>query len=220
VFKILSWLKFNFELPEPFFGVFFFRGAYGVPFDLVFTFRMTFLWWWLTDSLSIFDFFNRHHFFFSHKFCATEFWVGFWWRWFCGIYWSSSLSPLQPPSLPCLFFPQSTVWYRISSLLGRNTWSITSPWFQFPSFQQQSSFRFGSKHLLLSPGVSWLLGVGFGGLSPGLSGDVPGRRTSEKKVSVCGPGRPRTWSKSLSSQSYWVFYIIHSFMNRLVNDAA
>jgi len=72
------------------------------------------LWWWLTGSLSIFDFFNRHHFFFSHKFCTIEFWVGFWWRWLCGVYGSSSLSPLQPPSLPWLLFSRSTVWYRIS----------------------------------------------------------------------------------------------------------
>jgi len=38
--KILTWLKFNSEPPELFLGVFFFiffRGAYGVPFDLVFT---------------------------------------------------------------------------------------------------------------------------------------------------------------------------------------
>jgi len=110
--------------------------------------RITFLCWWLTGSLCTLDFFNRHHFLFSHKFCTTEFWAGFWWHWFCGIYGSSSLS--QPPSLPCLSFSQSTVWYRRSSFSGRNIWSIASSWLQSSSFQQQSSFRFGSRSIYYS----------------------------------------------------------------------
>jgi len=109
-----------------------------------------------------FRFFQSPSFLFSHQFCTTEFWAEFWWHWFCGIYGPSSLSPLQTPSLLCLSFSQSTVLYRRSYFSGRNTWSIASPWLQSPSFQQQSSFLFGSKHFLLPPHVSWLLGVGLG----------------------------------------------------------
>jgi len=65
--------------------------------------------------------FSIPSFIFSNKSCTTEFWAGFWWRWFCGIYGSSLVSPLQPPSLPCLSFSQSTVWYRRSAFSGRNT---------------------------------------------------------------------------------------------------
>jgi len=114
-------------------------------------------WLWHQDYLSLvmtywqpqyFRFFQSPSFLFSHKFCTTEFWAGFWWRWFCGIYGSSSLS--QPPSLPCLSFSQSTVWYRRSSFSGRNIWSIASSWLQSSSFQQQSSFRFGSRSIYYS----------------------------------------------------------------------
>jgi len=58
-------------------------------------------WLWHQDYLSLvmtywqpqyFRFFQSPSFLFSHKFCTTEFWAGFWWRWFCGIYGSSSLS--------------------------------------------------------------------------------------------------------------------------------
>jgi len=149
-FKILTRLKFNSKPPELFFRVFFlifFWGANGVPFDLVLHqnhLSLVVTYW----QPLYFRFFQSPSFLFSHKFCTTEFWAGFWWRWFCGIYGSSSLS--QPPFLSCLSFSQSTVWYRRSSFSGRNIWSIASSWLQSSSFQQQSSFRFGSRSICYS----------------------------------------------------------------------
>jgi len=69
-FKILTWLKFNSEPPELFFGVFFlmfFQGAYGVPLDFDFTSLVMTYW-----QPQYFDFFNRHHFFFHISFAPPS----------------------------------------------------------------------------------------------------------------------------------------------------
>ena len=73
--KILTWLKFNSEPPELFLGVFLnlLSRRIWCSFWLGFYTRIPFLWWWFTGSLSIFDFFNRHHFFFHISFVPPSF---------------------------------------------------------------------------------------------------------------------------------------------------
>jgi len=79
-FKILTWLKFDSEPPELFFGVFFlifFRGAFGVPFDLGFTPGLPSFGGDLLAASVFSIFFNRHHFFFHISFVPPSFGSGF-----------------------------------------------------------------------------------------------------------------------------------------------
>jgi len=79
--------------------------------------RVSFLRWGFTGSLSIFDFFNRYHFFFHISFVPPSF--EFWWRWF--FLWCLQLFFALSPSTSISslsVFSQSTVWCKISSFHG------------------------------------------------------------------------------------------------------